>query len=63
MYFRRESHLIFLPLASALQATIARLRAALSALDGLAASAGHGITAAMKTNNAKIKVTTLINET
>lgn len=42
-YFRRESHLIFLPFASALQATIARLRAALSALDGFAASAGRGI--------------------
>jgi hypothetical protein len=39
-YFRRESHLIFLPFASALQATIARLRATLSALDGLAASLG-----------------------
>ena len=41
-YFRRESHLIFLPFASALQATIARLSAALSALDGPAASVGQG---------------------
>jgi hypothetical protein len=40
---RRESHLIFLPFASALQATIARLRAALSASVGLAASAGEGV--------------------
>jgi hypothetical protein len=42
-YLRRESHLIFLPLASALQATIARLRAVLSALDTFAASAGVGV--------------------
>lgn len=48
-YFRRESHLIFLPFASALQATIARLRAALSALDGFVASAGRGIIAATLT--------------
>jgi hypothetical protein len=47
-YFRRESHLILLPLASALQATIARLRAALP--DGLAASAAQGITAATLTS-------------
>src|SRR5260370_29221141 len=39
-YFRRASHLTFLPLASALHAMIASFRATLSALDILAASAG-----------------------
>ena len=49
-YLRRESHLILLPLASALQAAIARLRAATSALDVLtAASAGLGADTAPQT--------------
>jgi len=51
-YFRRESHLIFLPFASALQATIDCLRAALSALDGLAPSAGQGIRPGAQSSNA-----------
>src|SRR5260370_2981620 len=46
-YFRRASHLTFLPLASALHAMIASFRATLSALDVLAASAGAGINAAL----------------
>ncbi|OKO76259.1 hypothetical protein AC628_18530 [Bradyrhizobium sp. NAS96.2] len=53
-YFRRESHLIFLPFASALQATIARLRTALSAFD-TAASAGTACIAMVPTNNAVTK--------
>ena|SRR6266404_332149 len=44
-YFRRASHLTFLPLAYALHATIACFRATLSALVILAASAGVGIKA------------------
>jgi len=60
-YFRRESHLIFLPFASALQATIARLRAALSALDGFVASAGRGITAATLTSSTAMKAVTLMD--
>src|ERR1700737_1667496 len=44
-YFRRASHLTFLPLPSALHAMIASFRATLSALDILAASAGAGINA------------------
>ena len=42
-YFWRESHLTFLPFASALHATIARFKAILSALEMLAASAEMGI--------------------
>src|SRR6478609_5850637 len=44
-YFRRASHLTFLPLASALHAVIASFRATLSALDMLAASASVGTNA------------------
>jgi hypothetical protein len=60
-YLRRESHLILFPFASALQATIARLRAALSALDGLAASASEDedITAATLMNSTAMKDVTL----
>ncbi len=60
-YFRRESQVIFLPFASALQATIARLRAALSALDRLAALAGGGITEAMLTNRTPMNEIALMN--
>jgi len=48
-YLRRESRLMFLPLAFASQATIARLRAALSALDTFAALAGVGVDTAPQT--------------
>jgi hypothetical protein len=50
-----------LALRSALQATIARLRAALSALDGLAASAGRGIAAVTQTNRTAVKDVALMN--
>ena len=41
--------------------TIARLTAALSALDGLAASAGHDTTAATPTNRTAMKDVALMN--
>src|ERR1700694_5216728 len=56
-YFRRASHLTFLPLASALHAMIASFRATLSALDILAVSAGAGINAVpLASNMAKMHV-------
>src|SRR5499433_705256 len=45
-YFRLAGHLIFLPLASALHATVASFRAIFSMLDVLAASAAVGVSAA-----------------
>ena len=53
--------LLFLPFASALQATIARLRAALSALDGFVASAGRGISPATLTSSTAMKAVTLMD--
>lgn len=48
-YLRRESHLILLPLACALQATTARLRATLSALDTFPTLAVAGVETTPKT--------------
>ena len=45
-YFRLAGHLIFLPLASALHATVASFRATLSTLDVLAASTGVDVSTA-----------------
>src|SRR5262249_55982700 len=54
-YFRLAGHLIFLPFASALHATVACLRATTSALDFLAASAGVGVSAAPPTSTVAIR--------
>ena len=45
-YFRLAGHLIFLPFASALHATVASFRATFSTLDVLAASAGVDVSTA-----------------
>ena len=53
-YFRLAGHLIFLPLASALHATVASFRATASAVDVFAASAGVGVSAVPPTTTVAI---------